>query len=170
MGLNRIRARERRLAAVREAGHIVIARRMGLEIVSAWIAPEAGTRTWIGQIQIKGVREVDELSRRMVGVAGSVAEHLWLGGWIQDYSPEGLMSECDWHLAGCVRDKPDDKLMEAAGAVARVLAHGASGWRALIAETRRLIVSSRRPLSIHPYQAAPHHRRERGLGRLIKLG
>jgi len=80
----------------------------------------------------------------MVGVAGSVAEHLWLGGWIEDYSPEGSMSESDWHLAGCNPDEPDDALVDAAGEVGQLFDRGGPGWRELIAETRRLIVESRR--------------------------
>lgn len=152
-GLNRIRARERRLAAVREAGHVIVARRAGLEVVSAWIAPEAGGRTWIGQIQFRSMRWAEEHVRRMVGVAGSVADHLWRGGWIEDYSPRGSMSESDWHLAGCVQDEAHDLLMDAARDVARILARGGSGWQALIAESRWLIISSRGTLSIDRFQS-----------------
>jgi len=150
--VSRIRAKERRLAAVREAGHVIIARRVGFEVVSAWIAPEAGGRTWIGQIQFKSLRWADEHARRMVGVAGSVADHLWSGGWIEDYSPQGSMSESDWQLAGCVQDEPDDLLTDAARDVARLLARGGSGWQALIAESRWLIVSSRGTFSIDRHQ------------------
>ena len=78
----------------------------------------------------------------MVGVAGSVAEHLWLAGWIDDYFPDTL-SEGDWHLTGCDPDQPDDALMEAIGEVGQLLAHEGSGWHELIAESRRLIVASR---------------------------
>jgi hypothetical protein len=57
--------------------------------------------------------------RRMVGMAGSVAEHLWFGGWIEDHYPDG-MSESDWYLAGCSpSDEPYDPIMEAAEEVAR---------------------------------------------------
>jgi hypothetical protein len=152
MGLNRIRAKERGLAAIREAGHVIIARRVGLEVVSACIAPEAGGRTWIGQVQLKGVRWADEHALRMVGVAGSVAEHLWSGGGVEGYSPQGTMSESDWHLARCVQDEPNDLLMDAARDVARLLTRGGPGWQALIAEARRLIISSRERPSIDRYQ------------------
>ena len=168
MSLNRIHARERRLAAVREAGHVVIARWIGVEIMSAWIAPytgETGELTWIGQIRISSMRGADKFSRRMVGVAGSVAEHLWRGEWIEDYSPEGSMSETDWLLAGCVQDIPDDQLMDAAGEVSRILARGGPGWQALIAETRRLIVSSRWTRSHHRHQTVPANAAVAGFAR-----
>jgi hypothetical protein len=56
MNPKRILARERRSAAIHEAGHVVIARRLGFELLSAWIAPHDGEepddRTWIGRVQI----------------------------------------------------------------------------------------------------------------------
>ena len=92
MNSKRTPARERRLAAVHEAGHVVIACRVGFKIASAWIMPNAGEdaegeRAWTGRVQIVCVR-ADKFACRMVGVAGSVAEHLWLGGWIDDYFPD----------------------------------------------------------------------------------
>jgi hypothetical protein len=146
MNPKRTLARDRRMAAVHEAGHVVIARRLGLEIVSAWIVPNDGEpdeRTWAGRVQIRRPHEADEVSRRMVGVAGPVAEYLWRGGWIEDYFPDEAMSESDWHLAGCEPDKPDDALMDAIGEVGQMFARGGSGWQDLIAESRRLIVASR---------------------------
>jgi hypothetical protein len=88
MNSKRTLARERRLAAVHEAGHVVIARRVGFRIASAWIMPNDGEDaehegTWTGRVQIESVR-ADKFACRMVGVAGSVAEHLWLGGSIDD--------------------------------------------------------------------------------------
>jgi hypothetical protein len=146
MNSKRTLARERRLAAVHEAGHVVIARRVDFKIASAWITPNAGEdaegeRAWTGRVQIVRVR-ADKFACRMVGVAGSVAEYLWLGGWIDAYFPDTL-SEGDWHLTGCDPDQPDDALMEAIGEVGQLLAHEGSGWHELIAESRRLIVASR---------------------------
>jgi hypothetical protein len=77
----------------------------------------------------------------MVGVAGEVAEHLWWGGWIEDFYPEE-MSESDWHLTGCNPDEPDDALIQAAGKVGELLSRNGPQWRGLIAEARRLIVLS----------------------------
>ena len=42
MNSKRTLARERRLAAVHEAGHVVIAHRVGFKIASAWIMPSVG--------------------------------------------------------------------------------------------------------------------------------
>jgi hypothetical protein len=101
----------------------------------------AGVVLVTGRVQIESVR-ADKFACRMVGVAGSVAEHLWLGGWIDDYFPDTL-SEGDWHLTGCDPDQPDDALMEAIGEVGQLLARDGSGWQELIAESRWLIVASR---------------------------
>jgi hypothetical protein len=89
MMTKRILARDRRMAAVHEAGHVVVARRLGLRISSAWIVPNeretaADEQTWSGRVQIESLQGVDQLSRRMVGVAGAVAEWVWWGGWIED--------------------------------------------------------------------------------------
>src|ERR1700730_5515288 len=77
----------------------------------------------------------DKFACRMVGVAGSVAEPFWLGGWIDDYFPDAL-SEGDWHLTGCEPDQPDGALMEATGEVGQLLAHQGSGWHERIADGR----------------------------------
>jgi hypothetical protein len=42
MNSKRTFARDRRIAAVHEAGHLVIAMRLGFEIASAWIVPNKG--------------------------------------------------------------------------------------------------------------------------------
>jgi hypothetical protein len=146
MNSKRTFAGDRRITAVHEAGHLVIARRLGLEVVSAWIMPNDAAppdeRTWIGRVQIFRLGEKGERARRMVGVAGSVAEWLWFGGWIEDFFPDA-MSESDWHLAGCAVDQPDDALMQAASDVGELFARGGPGWQELVAESRRLIVESR---------------------------
>jgi hypothetical protein len=149
MNPKRILARERRVAAIHEAGHVVVSRRLGFELLSAWIAPHDGEpddRTWIGRVQIRRSHEASEHDRRMLGVAGSVAEHLWHGGWIEDYSPDEAMSESDWHLAGCdPDDEPDDVFLDAIEDVGRLFTRNGSGWQELVAESRRLIVASRLP-------------------------
>jgi hypothetical protein len=146
MTSKRIYARDRRIAAVHEAGHIVIARAVGIEVWSARIGPntrEAVERTWIGQvgIPISDLEKVDDVSRRMVGVAGSLAAHLWCGGRIEDFFPDA-MSRNDWYYAGCDPNEPD-ALTDAIGEVGRLLARDGPVWQELIAESRRLIVQSR---------------------------
>jgi hypothetical protein len=147
MDKKRIAARDRRSAAVHEAGHLVVARQYGLKIHSAWIVPNETKdprqeRTWDGQVQIT-TTSAPEIVRRMVGVAGAVAEHLWRGRWIEDYSPEGNMSESDWHLAGCNPDEPDDAFMHAVEEVGQLFERDGLGWQELIAESRRLIIAGR---------------------------
>jgi hypothetical protein len=115
MSPNRTLARGRRMAAVHEAGHVVIARRVGFKTAVAWIWPNEGRReerSWLGRTLLQKGPQVDDLSRRMVGVAGSIAEHLWHGGWIGEYLPQEEMSESDWRMAGCVPNEPDDVLDE----------------------------------------------------------
>jgi hypothetical protein len=137
MSSKRTLAQDRRHAAVHEAGHLVVAASFGLYPASAWIAPNepAGDdeRTWVGRVQfVTGLNRLGPLDRCMVGVAGDVAEHLWRGGWIEDFFPDG-MSESDWRLAGCVPDEPDDALMDAVGEVGQLFHRGGPGWRQLIA-------------------------------------
>ena len=140
----RLSARERRTSAIHEAGHLVIAAHFGLYPVSAWIVQnepaDPDERTWIGRVQFTSLDQLAPLERRMIGVAGSVAEWLWTGGWIEDYYPE--MSESDWRLAGYEPGKSDDALMDAAEEVGRLLARGGDGWQKMVAESRRLIVAS----------------------------
>jgi hypothetical protein len=148
MDWKRIIARDRRDAAVHEAGHVVVARQFGCEIASAWIIPVDNPgpdeTTWTGRVQIKP--PADPLARRMVGVAGEVAEHLWASGWIEDFCPYA-MSEGDRRLAGWDSEEPDDALidalLDAAAEVGRLLSRDGPQWQTLIAETRRLIVQSR---------------------------
>src|SRR5262249_11799864 len=84
----KIVARDRRLAAVHEAGHVVVARRLGLEILSAWIRPDGSEeRSWDGRVQIN-TSDAPKIARQMVGVAGSVAEWLWEGGEMEDSLPD----------------------------------------------------------------------------------
>jgi hypothetical protein len=141
----KIGARDRRCAAVHEAGHAVVARHFGCEIVSAWIVPADNPgpdeKTWIGRIQIMQA-PADPLARRMIGVAGEVAEYLWFGGSIEDFYPD-VMSKSDWRLSGCEPDEPDDLLIDAAAEVGRLLSRETPHWQALIAEIRHLIVQSR---------------------------
>jgi hypothetical protein len=149
----RICVRDRRMAAVHEAGHIVTARALGFEVLSAWIGKNEGEvveRTWIGDVRLH-LEKADDVSRRMVGVAGSVAAHLSRGGFIEDYCPEdeGSMSRSDWQMAGCAPNVPDDLFRDAVGEVGRLLARDGAGWKELIAESRRLIFASRPPAQQH---------------------
>jgi hypothetical protein len=101
MDQRRILARDRRAAAIHEAGHLVVARWAGAEIASAWIVqndnPAPDEKTYGGRVQIVQIGGIDPRRRRMIGVAGAVAEHLGAGGWIEDFWPEdSSISESDW--------------------------------------------------------------------------
>jgi hypothetical protein len=143
----KISARHRRVAAVHEAGHVVVARRFGLKIGSAWIAPNDGPeeRTWVGRVEIS-TADAPEIACQMVGMAGSVAERLWQGESLGDYWLGDLMSDSDLRLAGCPlseADEADDMLWDAAIKVEKLFERGNEGWQELITEARRLIVDSR---------------------------
>jgi hypothetical protein len=92
-----------------------------------------------------GLDRLDATQRCMLGIAGSVATHLWRGGCIDDYLPDEEISESDWRLA---RHDPnaesDDIIIDAIDEVGRLLdLPDGPLWRQLIVESRRLIVSSR---------------------------
>lgn len=145
MDRKRIAARDRRNAAVHEAGHLVVARWAGAEIASAWIIPNDGLaadeKAWGGRVQICG-RIVDPHRRRMVGVAGAIAEHLWRDGWIEDFWPDG-MCDADWQFAGYELDQPDDAFWRAVDSVDSMFRADGPVWPAVLHEARRLIVDSR---------------------------
>lgn len=83
LDLRKLETMERRLAALHEAGHAVVARDMGMLSVSAeiWRArePSGDRNSWVGHVRfldILGNR--DPFGRRMLGVAGLVAVNLYL--------------------------------------------------------------------------------------------
>ena len=141
-----IQARERRLSAVHEAGHLVIARHLGVAAASAWIAPNENAgpeeKTWLGQMRVIGL-PARRLSRRMIGVAGHVAVWAWMRADARDYFPDGL-SDSDWRITGDRADSWGAALLSAASRVRTLLdPDGGPLWPDLIAESRRLIVESR---------------------------
>jgi hypothetical protein len=82
----------------------------------------------------------------VIGVAGAVAEFCWDGDEFDEmawYEP-AMMSESDWQLCRCRPGCPDEKMLEAIGAVAAVLERGESHWGDLVMVSRRLIADSPR--------------------------
>jgi hypothetical protein len=148
----RILARDRRTAAVHEAGHVIAARCVGWEVISAWIerngcraAEESGwaeDRSWIGSVRCIDWQNADENSRRFVAVAGPVAEHLWGGESIEEF-PFDCLSQSDWRLANCEPNEPNEFLIDAVERAGQLFERHGEGWQALLLESRRLIYESR---------------------------
>jgi hypothetical protein len=149
MNPNLIVARDRRMAAVHEAGHIVVGRHVGLTLSSAWIAPNDGPpmeeKTWIGRVQfITGLDHLNSLERCRVGCAGAAAELCWSGEYIDPFywdDPE-IMSPSDWRLCDCEPGEPAQVCIEAIYDL-RCLLPGGPMWREILQEARRLIVDCR---------------------------
>lgn len=97
LSAHRIEARDRRAAAVHEAGHLVIARHF--HAVSdedvTYLFPRARIwrsatmeslweKTWLGECRGFDFRSLSQTQRRMFGIAGYVAEAMWRDGWSDD--------------------------------------------------------------------------------------
>jgi hypothetical protein len=144
----RVIARDRRLAAVHEAGHVVVAARFGLHPDAAWIRraespPEQ--RAWIGRVKFADLGLLSALERRMLGCAGAMAELLWQREDIHpDYWIEAdRMSESDWDLADCEPGEPDDICIEAIEELECLLSEDGPLWSDLLRQARQLIVEAR---------------------------
>ncbi len=132
---SRISAYDRRLAAIHEAGHVLMAIYLGYE-ADAWIHPHQSAdmrneKAWLGKMIIRNQpADLDNPHMRMVAVAGMVAERLWKNGhddeYAEPYSWEDLlldgdiMSFSDWRLAGSTPGDPDDGLYDIAAEVAEL--------------------------------------------------
>ncbi|MBR0914890.1 hypothetical protein M2175_004336 [Bradyrhizobium elkanii] len=148
----RAQARDRHRVAVHEAGHVVIAQWLGCEVAAAWIFPHEtwpgfDELTWLGKVQFAGTDRLSIHARRMIGVAGIVAEGLWCG-WAVDeldvFFPDyGSMSPRDYRLAGYAPDHWDDDLLDTAAEVGRLLDRCGPLWNRLVVVARQLIVEAR---------------------------
>jgi hypothetical protein len=146
---------DRRMAAIHEAGHIVIAQKFRLPSGNAWIGP-TGTadileeRTWIGHVR-KGLLFDAKCTKRqskMVGVAGVVAEHCWQGDvdtdWFEPWYDPNLTSASDWRLIGCPPGNPHEPCLAAVKPAALLLQRDTGPlWPTLLQTARALIVESR---------------------------
>ena len=140
----RTEARDRRRTAIHEAGHLAVAQHLGVPTKDARIwrrdAVEALIETtWGGNIAI-GCYGAPIGVRRVVAVAGTIAEAVWTGEDEVDFDDPGAMSATDWKQAG-VQPGDGDRLLEAAE-VAFALLSGPL-WPALVREARRLILEAR---------------------------
>jgi len=136
-----IEAIERRRIAVHEAGHVIIARHLGVgaqAIIHPNPVPSEDEKSWLGKTFLSDFP--NRKAGRMIGVAGVVAEHLWGGQNIHDldFEDPDVMSWTDWKGTGCEPGKPDNDLYKAANRVAWLL-QKPNRWTKLCLEARSLI-------------------------------
>ena len=147
------KARQRRLVAVHEAGHVVITQRFGYPC-EAWIGPDDGERGWHGWARAKRIRyvrhggsiwqevlpELTQRQKRLINVAGAVAEFCW-DDWCDPWECFETMSESDRELGGFPPDEPDEVYYAAFRAVWKLLNRDTGPlWPSLIKTARSLIV------------------------------
>lgn len=158
----RIQARDRRQTAIHEAGHALVAISLGYR-AEAWIYLNEvddlmAFKSWLGHMSFYDIPdEPGHLHRRMVAVAGMVAEHLWgncaycdytdTGFWIDVMLDRDCMSPADWRLANCEPGEPDDDLPEVI--VRTVDLIGRDLWPQLTGMARQLM---REPERVHSFQ------------------
>lgn len=152
----RIQALDRRAAAIREAGHVVIGRHLGIGPVWGEIFPfdadEPG-RTWAGHTwpQPNRLGRLSHERQMMYAVAGMVSVHAWIcnrsGDWPPGFRIEltdpDCMSETDWDWTDSEPGEPTDRLVRCAELVAGLLRPGAGPlWPSLLAEARSMIAAA----------------------------
>lgn len=148
------RARDRRLAAIHEAGHFVVGRHLGLRWSEAWIHPLGEPtffmKAWSGNHRC-WERDRARLSTRrqhMIAVAGCVAERAWktvrrpnefCGCDEEDLLDPDVMSDTDWAAAGHTPGEPTTRLFSAYMATDKLFTDGGPLWLPLLAAARALI-------------------------------
>ena len=108
----KLEARDRRLAAIHEAAHHVIARHRGMHEVESWIERVGDTTvhetSWVGHCRWRNPSQGSSRRDTMIGVAGMVAENLWKAGNNPDRMDDiydllddpNCMSKSDWRNGG----------------------------------------------------------------------
>lgn len=148
----KIAAKDRRYAAVHEAGHVVIARYLGVYNIQAEIrkiSPQDYTeKEWIGSTRCL-MQGFDASTRIMVAVAGAVAEACWnnetfdeLYITLEDFPEQ--MSQSDWEMSGCSPGKVSEQFWDAMERVFELLNRDTGKlWNVLLTKARSLIERSR---------------------------
>jgi hypothetical protein len=168
----RISARERRLAAMHEAGHVVVAEhirhdrqqqalathsaggKLDMRVFAAKatarifrntaVKDHRSEKSWLGQASCVS-KFLTPFERRMVACAGYAAELAWTGDEFDEaywWDPEA-MSATDWELAECEPGDPDDLCGSAIIELEKLLSRGGPLWSELIVEARYLIEDER---------------------------
>lgn len=163
----RIAAYDRRLSAIHEAGHAMMAVYLGYT-ADAWIHPNESDaplaeKTWVGHMTLYNKPpEDDHPHTRMIAVAGMVAETLWKNGHDEEYAEpygwedylldENSMSPSDWRLSNCVPGDPDEDLCDFAAEAAKLFMGGL--WAELTDLSRVLMGDPESICAFEPSRAA----------------
>jgi hypothetical protein len=127
-GLRR-EAYDRRLTAIHEAGHFVVACHFGFEAFARiWANYDGRTDEvfYLGRCHWWATDSVTPIKERMIGVAGAVAQKVWddpdgISELFEgSYWDKRVMSSSDWMSCGCEPGFPDWYLIQAAERVARL--------------------------------------------------
>jgi hypothetical protein len=152
----RIMARDRRLAAIHEAGHVIMARHLDVPAV-AWLEKTpTGTadsdvlfqKIWIGHTTYSFNKTLTRRKKVMLAVAGSVAEQCWqrfsFADTLDHWEDPDAMSESDWAGTGCTPGEPSSNLLRIIEDTFSLFNSGTGIlWSALIREARSLITNAR---------------------------
>ena len=153
--LARAHARDRRLAAIHEAGHFVVGRHVGLRWSEAWISrvgePTLYDKAWNGNHRCLEQDRAGLSVRRQqtIALAGCVAERAWQASRHpyesyacdeEDLLDPNVMSATDWSSAGHEPGEPSIRLMNVYLATEKLLVDGGPLWPALLAAARTLIL------------------------------
>ena len=151
LNLKRMEARDRRLAAIHEAGHHVMLHYRGVHEVDSWIErvgdPTRYEKSWVGHCEWRDPCPGSSPNDIMIGVAGMIAVNLWNAGNDldrMDYIYDSLddpycMSESDWRVAGLkcgagFTDTQREKIEAVIDLLSGLL------WSELLAQARTLII------------------------------
>jgi hypothetical protein len=120
--MRRMEARDRRLSAVHEAGHIVIAQYFGDRDAWGRIHQLDGrdeqfhraNKSWIGQSTYNPRFVNTEYRRQMLGIAGVAAEWAWESPEAGDHDYDGCledagMSPSDWEAFSMIPDDDEEQ-------------------------------------------------------------
>lgn len=149
MRVEQVRARERRKAAVHEAGHVVVARSFGLKasanVIPVDTEPFGSDRLFVGKTWLCKIERLSRRRQCMIAVAGSIAELVWSDEYVDEFywTEPDIMSATDWQLAGCDPGAPDRWIYRAIPDVEALLSREGPLWATLCKEARKLIVECR---------------------------
>jgi hypothetical protein len=163
ISLKRIEVQDRRLAAIHEAAHHIIACHRGMQEVDSWIRrvddPTLYDESWVGHCRWRNPSPGSNRYDTMIGVAGMVAANLWKAG----NDPERMddifdllddpncMSESDWCHAGldCGAVLTETQWRE----IEAVIDLLCGPLRlALLGQARKLIIESRDSYTVEPIE------------------